>query len=473
MSFEDSKPAIGMPTRVPPNDSLAEEATIGTLINGEEGVLDLCSQIISSDPEAFYDIRHQAIFRGVLALSDSRQPVSLITLNNHLDKHGTLSEAGGIGYLAEISGKSAGAFTVSYYLKIVAEKWKARQLIKVAGEAVERAYQADGEEIDQTIDKLGSWTIKCGMSEAAGERPLGEILNSVIDEMQRQKSGIYEGVIPTGIIDFDRRFRGITRKEMTVIAGRPSAGKTALMLQMCLNILHQGIPVGIVSLEMTSESLLMRMSGALAGLPMLQIQSFKDAHMSKLAGAVMRIKGYPLVIRDQSSLTIRQIQSVARNWVVKHKIKVLMVDYLQHVAGSSKRGREDRTQEVAEISTGLKGLAKDLDLAVVVLAQLNRDVEKRGGRPKLSDLKESGAIEQDADKVLFLWYGKEDDEGGDKAAKLKQQIDEKPKDNPVVTISNAKNRNGPTGDVYVQFEKPTQRFLAIAKEHNHSLEDHP
>jgi replicative DNA helicase len=368
-------------------------------------------------------------------------------------------------------GATPSSANLEYYLGILDEKWKARKLIEMAGEATSKAYNSEGEEIDQTIDRLASWAVKVGMAAAQGERVIKEVLMGLAYQFDQERKGIFADVIPTGLTDYDRRFRGLVLQELCILAGRPSTGKTASALQVALNVLRAGTPVGIVSLEMTAESLLRRMAGAAAGLEMQSVQHFTDNQMVKLTAAMMRIRDMPLSIHDQAGLTVRQIQSIVRGWVQKNKVKVVIIDYLQLVVGSSKRGKDDRTLEVAEISLALKQLAKELNVAMLVLAQLNRDVERRGGRPRLSDLKESGAIEQDADQVIFLWYGKEEEE--ETKESLMKQIDQPNKNRPVITFTVAKKRNGATGDVSMIFEKNTQRFLPMTNDFSESYATHP
>ena len=470
MSFEDIPSAFDN-VRVPPHSLPAEQGVLGCILLSPRECTSICLDKLKGGAESFYGLNHQTIYEALVQMHDGRKPVDIITLQQHLKDLGKLDEVGGLVYLSELMNVTPSSANLEYYLRILDEKWKARKLIEMAGEATAKAYSSEGEEIDQTIDRLASWAVKTGMAAAQGERVIKEVLMGLVHQFNQERKGIFDDIIPTGLTDYDRRFRGLVLQELCILAGRPSTGKTASALQVALNVLRAGTPVGIVSLEMTAESLLRRMAGAAAGLEMQSVQYFTDNQMVKLTAAMMRIKEMPLSIHDQAGLTVRQIQSIVRGWVQKNKVKVVIIDYLQLVVGSSKRGKDDRTLEVAEISLALKQLAKELNVAMLVLAQLNRDVERRGGRPRLSDLKESGAIEQDADQVIFLWYGKEEDE--ETKENLMKQIDQPKKNRPVITFTVAKKRNGATGDVSMIFEKDTQRFLPMTNDFSESYATHP
>lgn len=464
--FEDG-PVIGSvkELRVPPHSIPAERASIGSMLEFSQDAMALFGRILHGNAEAFYDVRHQVIAEACCKLHDSRKPIDIVTIDNQLRASEMIQQAGGTSYIAELFGCGHSGAIDEYHFQIVAEKWKARQLIEIADKVSTQAYDADAEKVEALIDQVASWSTKIGIGSAVKEKPVKEILESVIARLEKARKGVFDNVVKTGIVDFDRRFGGFNRGELHIIAGRPSAGKTAMMLQIARNMVAEE-PVGLFSLEMTSESLFERMASSSAVVNLRNIQDFTDTDMRKLSVAMIKLAQSKFRVTDQSNLSIRQIQNIARQWVLNHGVRVLFVDYIQIAKGASKRSQDDRRLEIGEISAGLKQIAKELNVPVVALSQLNRSVERRGpdSKPRMSDLNESGSIEQDADSISFLWYKESNDD-------IKEQITET---GPArVTMSIAKMRNGPTGDFDLLFDKTTQRFLPISRIPEDVTQNHP
>ncbi len=449
--------------RLPPHSLEAEHGVLGCILLSPNDCLGECIEKLKSEPEVFYDLRHQTIYTTLVEMYDRREAIDLITVQQRLKDKGLLEQIGGIAYLSSLQDAVPSAANLSYYQGIVQEKFLLRRMVQTCTNVVSRVYDYEGE-VEALLDEAERDILRISESRVqGGAPPIKELVKRAIDtaEFLYQRQGKLTG-IGTGLLDFDRLTNGLHGGEMIVIAGRPSMGKTALALNISEHVaIDQRLPVGIFSLEMTAESLVLRMlcSRARVSLRSLQDGFSREEDFSKMTLASGKLSASPLFIDDSSGLSILQLRAKARRLHLQFGIKLFVVDYLQLLHSTSRRA-ENRQQEISDISGGIKALAKELNVPVIVLSQLNREPEKRerGAEPRLSDLRESGAIEQDADLVGLLYHpgksgGDDDDDGGS---------GEGPEGLPVNLLI-AKQRNGPTGDVNLTFLKSYTRFESAAK----------
>lgn len=451
MSFE-TEPVIDTAGKIPPHSIEAEQGVLGCLMMDPQKCMDQCIERAIAE-ESFYELRHQTIFKAISDLFQSQRTPDLITITQKLKEGQYLDEIGGMAYLSSLMDVVPSSANLPYYLEIILEKQTRRRILQVCSESTTAAYTSQ-DPIENILDVFERDSMSVRRDDNSKEKTNLEVISGLIPILQDESRGIYPSTIATGIADFDHYFRGYELGNMVVVGARPSVGKTAFALQKVLNM-SQHNPVGIFSLEMTHEALVRRMLGNLSGFNLRKMDIVSQGDQMRIVTATVKLKDAHIRVDDQSGLTIRQIESRTRKWVSKFGIKVIILDYLQLAKGSSKRSRDDRRLEVSEISAGLKGLAKDLKIVVIVLSQISRKVEDRGkdSRPRMADLLESGSIEQDADWVEFLWAGKNRDGDDDFTEDGKQKI----------ILSVEKNRDGPTGDVHLLFDKPTGRFLNISK----------
>ncbi len=410
--------------------------------------------------EAFYDLRHQTIYEALATMFNSREPVDIITLQQRLKDKQLLEQVGGIAYLAQLQDAVPSAANLSYYLDIVQEKFLLRRMIATCSDVVGRVYDYEGE-VDALLDEVEKEILRINESRAQTTIVgVKELVNKAVTSIENffSRKGVLSG-LATGFADLDRMTDGLHGGEMIVIAARPSMGKTSLAMNIAESIvLEQGLPVGVFSLEMSSESLVMRMLCSIARVNLRSIREgfMSEADFPKLTSAAGRLARAPLFIDDTAGLSILQLRARARRMHQQHGVKLFVIDYLQLLHSTARRSQENRQQEIADISSGIKALAKELKVPVIVLAQLNRDIEKdKSRKPRLSDLRESGSIEQDADLVGLLYKPSSgDDEDGASA----EEADGLP-----VNLLIAKQRNGPTGDVNLTFLKSYTRFESAAK----------
>jgi replicative DNA helicase len=429
--------------------------------------LPVCIEALKDDgKEAFYDLRHQTVYEHLSAMFDKRLPIDVITLQQRLKDAQLLEQIGGITYLSQLQDSVPSAANLDYYLSVLRDQYLLRRLILTCSGIVGRVYDYRGD-VEQIVDESERELHKINESRVSAEsRKMGDLVNDSITTIEHffNRKGEISG-IPTGIADFDRMTDGLHPGEMIVIAARPAMGKTSYAMGIAEHVaLVSKLPVGVFSLEMTAESLVLRMMCSLAKVNLRNIRDgfMNEADLPKLMSAAGKLNHAPLYIVDQSGLTILQLRARARRMVAQHGIKLFVIDYLQLLHSRSRKADENRQVEIAEISSGIKELAKELKVPVIVLAQLNRDIEKdKNRKPRLSDLRESGSIEQDADLVGMLYKPNGGDE--DEAAALDES------EGVAVNLLIAKQRNGPTGDVNLTFLKPYTRFEAAAKFSNEDV----
>ena len=435
--------------RVPPQDLEAEKAVLSSILLENDAVHAVYTEL---KPDDFYHPAHRTIYEAMIALKDQNNPVDLHTLSDHLNAQKLLDAIGGPVALAELSDYEATAANVLHHARIVRDKATKRRLISVATEIVEMGY--DGSEAaDQLLDAAESRVFEITQATA---RPA---FRSLHDEMQdtfdyvealMARGGELTG-LPTGFHDLDEMTGGLQPGELIIIAARPSMGKTALALNIARNAaVDHGRKVAIFSLEMTTRSLVLRLLSAEARIDSSAFRRGFIAHNdhTRLVNAAGRLSHANIWIDDGSAASLLEIKAKSRRLRAERGLDLVVIDYLQLARGDSEAER--REQEISEISRGLKGLAKELDIPVVTLSQLNRGPESRADkRPMLSDLRESGAIEQDADLIGFIYrdevYNKESDDEG------------------IAELVIAKQRNGPTGTIRLKFEGRFARFDSLSR----------
>src|SRR6266700_3403540 len=459
-------PDVTRVDRLPPHSPEAEQGVLGCIMLSPNDCLGESIEKLKAGAEVFYDLRHQTIFSALLEMYDSREAIDVISLPPRLKNKQLLDEVGGLAYLASLPDMVPSAANLAYYLDIVQEKFLLRKMIRTCTEVVTRVYDYEGE-VDALMDEVERDILRISESRVQSHTvTIKELVKKAINTIEdfHQRQGMLTG-LGTGFTDLDKMTTGLHGGEMIVIAARPSVGKTSLAMNIAEHVsIDQRLPVGVFSLEMTSESLVLRM---LCSRSRVNLRNVRDGFLAerdfpKLTGAAGKLANAPLFIDDSSSLSILQLRAKARRMYQQYGVKLFIVDYLQLLLSTARRA-ENRQQEIADISSGIKALAKELSVPVVVLSQLNRELEREKNRkPRLSDLRESGAIEQDADVVGLLYKPSSDDDesGGD------AQEDAVP-----VNLLIAKQRNGPTGDVNLTFLKSYTRFESAARVSSEDLPD--
>lgn len=445
--------------RLPPHSTEGEQGILGCILLSPNDCMGECIEKLKDNgKEVFYDLRHQTIYEALTIMFDAREAIDLITLQQRLKDKGFLDQIGGIPYLSQLQDAVPSAANLSYYLDIVREKFLLRKMISVCTEVVGRVYDYEGE-VDSLLDEVERDVLRISESRAQGGIiPTRDLVGKAIGTIENffSRKGALTG-ISTGFADLDKMTDGLHPAEMVVIAARPSMGKTSLAMNIVEHVaMEEKVPVGVFSLEMSAESLVLRMMCSLAR---VNLRSIRDGFMSesdfpKLTSAAGKMANSKLFIDDTAGLSILQLRARARRLWQQHGIKLFVIDYLQLLNSTGRRSQDNRQQEIADISSGIKALAKELRVPVIVLAQLNRELERdKSRKPRMSDLRESGAIEQDADLVGLLYKPSAGDDED-----VVEEADGQP-----VNLLIAKQRNGPTGDVNLTFLKTYTRFESAAK----------
>ncbi|HHW71400.1 MAG TPA: replicative DNA helicase [Clostridiales bacterium] len=434
--------------RMPPYSLEAEQSVLGSMMMDKEAIA-AASEILTSDD--FYSDAHKEIYNAILGMYEQGEPVDLITLTEALRQRGTL-EGIGAAYLTELSMVVPSTANVKYYIRIVEEKAILRRLIKASNDIIKDSYEAQ-QEVDIILDEAEKRIFKIAERRSRADfEPIKVALLDAyaqIEELSKNKGKIIG--VPTGFTDFDLMTAGLHPSDFVLIAARPSMGKTSFALNIAqYAAINEGIPVAIFSLEMSKSQLVQRMLSSEANVELQKVRTgdLEDTDWIKLVQAASPLSQAPIFIDDTPGISVMEMRSKARRLKLEHGLGMVVIDYLQLMSG---RGRpENRQQEISEISRSLKALARELDVPVVTLSQLSRAPEARTDhRPMLSDLRESGAIEQDADVVVFLYrdeYYNPDTE--------KQNIAE---------VIIAKQRNGPTGTVELVWLGQFTKFANYAK----------
>src|SRR5688572_15660868 len=414
------KPALLDPAkidRLPPHSVEAEQGVLGSIFLLPNECMAEAIEKLKTGSEVFYDLRHRTIYEVLVEMYDRKEPIDSITVSQRLKDRQQLEAVGGGAFLSSLPDGVPSAANIGFYLNVIREKYILRRMIQTCTGVVSRVYDHEGEvdglldEVERDILKISEERIE-GVSMAIKDL-VHRAINTIEDYHQRQ--GMLTG-IGTGFVDFDKMTSGLHGGEMIVIAARPSMGKTSLVMNVVEHVvLEEKLPVGVFSLEMTADSLVLRMLCSRARVNMRNIRDgfLAERDFPKLTGAAGKLANAPLYIDDTAGLSILQLRAKARRMAQQYGIKLFVIDYLQLLHSTARRA-ENRQQEIADISNGIKALAKELKVPVIVLSQLNRELEKdKNRKPRLSDLRESGAIEQDADLVALLYKpgGGEDDDG--------------------------------------------------------------
>ncbi|HNY91741.1 MAG TPA: replicative DNA helicase, partial [bacterium] len=391
-----------IPVKLPPQSIEAEMAALGSVMIEPHAANTLFELL---DETCFYKDAHRRIFIAARNLYSHSQAIDVLTVSSELEKSKELDKVGGHYYLTELVERIPSAANIEQYCRIVLNRALLRKLIEVAGEIQQDCYEG-GEDAYDVIDvaekKIFSLSERSKRRSFEHLRPILFETMNLIDHYNAKADGVIG--VPTGFKDLDRLLSGLQNSELVILAARPSMGKTALALNMARTAAGYGVPVGIFSLEMASPQIAMRLlcSEARVDAHLVRIGKLPPDQMAKLMNALGTLEKAPIYIDDSPAMTIMEIRSKARRLKIEYNIGLLVVDYLQLVHGVGRV--ESRQIEIAQISQSLKALAKELDIPVLALSQLSRAVEARGERkPMLSDLRESGAIEQDADVVMFIY----------------------------------------------------------------------
>ena len=447
-------------TRVPPQSLDAEKAILACVLLSSNEAMGECLEKLKGGAEVFYDLRNQLIFGEMALMYDAREPIDFITLTQRLSDKKLLDQIGGMPYLNSLDDVTPIPANLGWYLDLVIGKWILRRLIHTCTDVVSRVYDFEGESVDGLMDTVERDVLRISESRVTGKiNTIKELVKGAITTIEdyHQRGGALTG-LSTGFMDLDKLTTGLHPAEMIVIAARPSVGKTSLAMNIAEHVaIDQKCPVGVFSLEMSAASLVLRMLCSRSRVNMRNIREgfLAERDFPKLTGAAGKLANAPLFIDDSSGLSILQLRAKARRMWQQFGIKLFVIDYLQLLHSTAKRA-ENRQQEIADISSGIKALAKELEVPVIVLSQLNREVEREKGRPpRMSDLRESGAIEQDADLVGLLYrpsQGEQEDDSNDHSEAIP------------VNLLIAKQRNGPANeDVHLTFLKTYTRFESASK----------
>lgn len=447
-------------TTVPQNID-AEASLLGSLIIDSDGFVKIADQVSAED---FYNESHRTIFAAMRTLHDKRSPIDMLTLSEQLKSRGELEQVGGASYLTELTNFVPTAAHLEQYADIVVDKAIRRRLIKASqdiadiGSEEKKSLQELIEEAETRLFEVSQHHVRQDITSL--ESILGDSFDR-LDDLHRHKGGIRG--IPTGLRDLDKMLAGLQRSDLDIIAARTSMGKTALMLNIALNVAikaKQGA-VLIFSLEMSKEQLVDRLLAAEAGVDAWSLRTgegLTDEDFEKISAAMGELAEAPIFIDDTSGITVSDLRTKARRLHHRHPLAAIMVDYLQLMSGGSRFATvANRVQEISEISRSLKILARELNVPVVALSQLSRSVESRSPQiPQLADLRESGSIEQDADVVMFLYredyYNPETD---------RQNLTD---------VFIKKHRNGPVGKVELYFDRIKQKFRDLDTQHEQPFE---
>ncbi|WP_166269240.1 replicative DNA helicase [Marinobacter caseinilyticus] len=439
--------------KVPPHSLEAEQAVLGGLMLDNRRFDEVSEMITAAD---FYRQDHRLIFGAAERLAGDSEPLDVVTLAEFLERAGDIEDAGGLSYLAELAEKTPGATNIKAYAQIVRERSVLRQLIDVSGGIVDSAFNPQGRNSDEILDEAERNVFRIAESRTkagSGPQAINPILTKALSRIEELfESGDTITGLTSGFKDLDEWTSGMQPSDLIIVAGRPSMGKTTFAMNIVENaLISSGEPILVFSMEMPADSLVMRMLSSLGRIDQSRMRSgrLEEDDWPRLTSAVSLLKDKPLYIDDTPGLSPTEMRSRARRIARENdgKLSMIMVDYLQlmRVPGSN----EGRTAEISEISRSLKGLAKELSCPVVALSQLNRSLEQRPNkRPVNSDLRESGAIEQDADVIMFVYRD--------------EVYNEDTQDKGIAEIIIGKQRNGPIGTVRLAFLGKFTKFEDLA-----------
>jgi len=433
--------------KVPPHSIDAEQSVLGGLML-DNGTWDQVADVAAES--YFYRSNHRLIFRAIAALAESSQPFDVVTLSEWLEQRDHLDDAGGLAYLGELAKNTPSAANVKAYASIVRERAVLRELIRVGGSIANTAYNPEGRGTAELLDhaeKLVFEIAEKGARGRGGFTPIKDLLVEAVDRIDHlfQQDNAITG-IATGFNDLDDLTSGLQRSDLVIVAGRPSMGKTSFAMNLAEHAaIRDKVPVAVFSMEMPGEQLAMRLMSSLGRIDQHKVRTGKlgDDDWPRLTSAVGLLAEAPMFIDDTPALTPTELRARARRLKREHDLGLIVIDYLQLMQVHG--GGENRTNEISEISRSLKALAKELSVPIIALSQLNRSLEQRPNkRPVMSDLRESGAIEQDADVIVFIYRD--------------EVYNEDSQDKGTAEIIVSKQRNGPIGTVRLTFLGQYTRF---------------
>jgi replicative DNA helicase len=440
--------------KIPPQAIDIEEAVLGAIMLEKEAIISVSDLL---RPESFYKDVHQKIFRAALDLSTQEKPIDILTVTEELRKRKELDEIGGPAYIAQLTSRVASAAHIEYHARIIAQKFIQRELIRVSSEIQTKAFD-ESQDVDELLDfsERSLFNIAEGIIKK-DTMPINELIDQAIKQIEEagKREDSLSGV-PSGYTKLDRMTSGWQKSDLIIIAARPSMGKTAFILSMTRNMaVEHKRPVAIFSLEMSSLQLVNRLIISETEIPSERVRNGRldDNEWKQLDAKIHNLIEAPVFIDDTPAISVFELRAKCRRLAMKHNIEMIIIDYLQLMSGPAET-KGNREQEVSTISRTLKAIAKELNVPIIALSQLNRSVETRTGskRPQLSDLRESGAIEQDADVVMFIHrpekYGILQDEEGNSLI-------------GVAEIIVAKHRNGAIGDVQLRFVDKFAKFVEL------------
>ncbi len=432
--------------RLPPHNLEAEQSVLGSLLIDRDAIIKVASIL---KPEDFYHSANGIIYQAILDLYNRREPTDFLTLSDELARKERLDLVGGVAYLSSLLNAVPTAVHVEYYSKIVERTATLRRLIDAGAQIVALGYR-EGIDTEEALDQAERILFDVSQRRGAREfESIADVLERFFDQIDylQQHRGSVVGV-GTGFADLDQLTGGLQRSDLIIVAARPSVGKTAFALGIAYGAAVQhGKTVGIFSLEMSAEQLVQRLLATETGVDShrLRLGQIDDHEWDRVSRAFGRLAEAPIFIDDTPGLSVMDVRTKARRLQAEHGVDLLIIDYLQLMHG---RRSENRVQEISEISRGLKGLARELNIPVIALSQLSRAVESRADhRPMLSDLRESGSIEQDADIVMFIYR--------------EEVYDPDTERKGIAEIIVAKHRNGPVGTINLRFFEKTARFADL------------
>lgn len=432
--------------KVPPHAIEAEKAVLGGLLLVSSAWDKVASKIAEED---FYHKNHQHIFRAIAFINENQQACDVVTVSDWLDAHGLTEKSGGLDYLADLASSTPGASNVEAYAKIVREKSVMRQLIQIGNELAEKAFNPEAQTADELIEEAEKLVFQIReqtLKSQSGFHDIKEVLKTTIENLEElaESDGDITG-LPYGWVDLDKKTAGLQRSDLVIVAGRPAMGKTSFAMNIAERAAITGSSVAIFSMEMAAHQLVMRMFSSLSQINQgdLKRGNLKDNDWPKLGQSSALLSQSKLFIDDQPALSPNEIMSRCRRLKNRHGLDLIVIDYLQLMQVKGKV--ENRANEISEISRNLKAMAKELDVPVIALSQLNRSLEQRPNkRPVMSDLRESGAIEQDADLIIFIY--RDEVYNPDSQDKGKAEI--------II----GKHRNGSIGKINLTFRGQFTRF---------------
>lgn len=441
--------------KLPPQNIEAERSVLGALMLDKDAVIKVANLVRAGD---FYKDSHNMIYEAMTELYERREPIDVLSLSNRLEEKNELDKIGGSSYLTDLVNSVPSSSNIAHYAKVVQKKSTLRKLILAASEIMESGYN-EGEDVEKILDQAEQKLFSVSQKYIKQDFiPIRSILESAFNRIDELHKGDHKlRGIPTGYPDMDNILAGFQKSDLVILAARPSIGKTTFALDLARQIAtREKVPVGIFSLEMSSDQLIDRMLAAQSGVDLWRLRTGHlktgegDDDFQRIGEAMGVLSEAPIFIDDAGSANVMEMRTMARRLQSEHNVGLIIIDYLQLMEGRG--GGDNRVNEISEISRALKQLARELNIPIIALSQLSRAVEARSPQiPKLSDLRESGSIEQDADIVMFLY--REDREKPDTPNKN------------IVEVHIAKHRNGPIGRLSLYFNETSTTFKSLEKVH--------